>query len=474
MEKRILLSLGFTFLALISLSAQNSGSKNALGLRVVMPNHIWPVTDKWDGDQIGGGIEIEYARHLNNALNLALPFKTYKGKLPTDELGNYTEQAVSSLDLLLQLKLSKGDGLLYPYLFGGFGGNVEGWEDVNFSVPLGLGLNFQLDPNAYLSLKGEYRLGLEDLRDNLQIGAGVLLFLGKGTPAPPRITDMDGDGIPDANDLCPTVAGLAKFNGCPDTDGDGITDGEDDCPTVAGIAALKGCPDRDGDGITDARDDCPDEAGPASHNGCPIPDADGDGIEDSKDDCPNQKGVAALNGCPDRDNDGITDARDRCPDSPGTVTFAGCPDTDGDGIADPDDRCPTTAGPASNRGCPEIKEEDKQVLTFAMKAVQFETAKATLRQDSYTILNQVVDILKRYPDYKLRINGHTDSTGEADANQKLSEARAKACYDYIVSQGISAGRLSFTGYGESRPIANNKYASGREQNRRVEFDIYLD
>jgi len=85
-----------------------------------------------------------------------------------------------------------------------------------------------------------------------------------------------------------------------------------------------------------------------------------------------------------------------------------------------------------------------------------------------------VQIMRRYPDYKLKISGHTDSIGSRRPNQKLSEERAKSCYDYIVSKGISPTRLEYQGYGESRPIANNKYKEGREINRRVEFDLYLE
>jgi outer membrane protein OmpA-like peptidoglycan-associated protein len=85
-----------------------------------------------------------------------------------------------------------------------------------------------------------------------------------------------------------------------------------------------------------------------------------------------------------------------------------------------------------------------------------------------------VEILQRYPDYKMRISGHTDSVGSAASNQELSERRAKACYDYLVAKGIDPERLSYEGFGESQPIADNRYREGREQNRRVEFDIYLD
>ncbi|HMN06654.1 MAG TPA: OmpA family protein [Flavobacteriales bacterium] len=81
--------------------------------------------------------------------------------------------------------------------------------------------------------------------------------------------DRDGDGIPDKDDLCPDVAGLASLQGCPDRDGDGIADHLDACPDVAGPAEFSGCPDTDGDGIPDNLDRCPKVAGPKSNHGCP-------------------------------------------------------------------------------------------------------------------------------------------------------------------------------------------------------------
>ncbi|HMN90952.1 MAG TPA: OmpA family protein, partial [Saprospiraceae bacterium] len=267
-------------------------------------------------------------------------------------------------------------------------------------------------------------------------------------------------------------AGLPQFNGCPDTDGDGTPDGEDECPTEVGPVATKGCPDRDGDGVPDKDDLCPDQPGPVATRGCP--DRDGDGVPDKDDQCPDQPGPVATQGCPDRDGDGVPDKDDRCPDQPGPVALRGCPDRDGDGVPDRDDRCPDTPGLASNFGCPEVTKEDKETLTFAMKAVQFETAKSTFLTQSFEVLNRIVDILKRYPDYKMRISGHTDSVGSTASNQALSERRAQACYDYFIARGISANRLSYAGYGKSRPIADNRTAAGREQNRRVEFEIYLE
>ena len=149
----------------------------------------------------------------------------------------------------------------------------------------------------------------------------------------------------------------------------------------------------------------------------------------------------------------------------------GCPDTDKDGLEDSKDKCPNTYGPISNGGCPIIEAADREVLTFAMKAVQFQLGKATLVNESYGVLNQIVSIMNKYPDYKLSIDGHTDNTGAAEVNRKLSENRAKACYDYLLSKGIPANRMAYQGFGPTRPIADNSTYSGRTLNRRVEFNL---
>jgi len=112
---------------------------------------------------------------------------------------------------------------------------------------------------------------------------------------------------------------------------------------------------------------------------------------------------------------------------------------------------------ASNRGCPEIKREDQAVLDRAMRAVQFKVGKATLLPSSFPILDQIAEIMKKYPNYRLIILGHTDATGSAVMNQRLSERRAKACYEYLISRGIPPSRM--------------RYAGCRALNRRVEFKL---
>lgn len=295
-----------------------------------------------------------------------------------------------------------------------------------------------------------------------------------GVPGPVKTfgcPDYDQDGIRDAVDLCPYTAGLRSQGGCPDTDGDGVPDGRDACPGEGGLVNAAGCPDADQDGLVDSLDQCPDKAGIAEFNGCP--DTDGDGIEDSRDACPDVPGMATFMGCPDTDGDGIEDEKDACPEQAGTYAFNGCPDTDGDGIEDREDRCPEARGSKANKGCPEITVEDKKELNLSVKQVQFETGSDKLTANSLVILDKAVAILKKYPNYRVRIEGYTDSVGKASSNLQLSERRAASCLDYLFEKGIEKDRLSSKGFGESKPIASNKTSSGRAKNRRVEFKLEL-
>jgi len=451
-----------------SLSAQRVEQANALSVRSVFPNYHFQFDPSISASDFSIGGQIAYGRHLNQLMNLELPIHIAKAGYPLDASGDiFEERLYLGMDALLQLKAGGGQRILTPILYAGIGFNVEAFEVFDLSAPVGVMLDIKLGERLYLSPKLEYRVGFTDQRNALMPALGIKILPGKGA----RKKDSDNDGIPDTEDLCPNQPGLTALNGCPDTDGDGIPDGEDACPKIAGPRQLNGCPDTDGDGIPDQNDQCPSEYGPASNYGCPLRDSDGDGISDDQDDCPNVPGLAALNGCPDTDGDGIPDAQDLCPRVPGPSATQGCPDTDGDLVMDSDDDCPNTPGPASNNGCPGLSDEDRATLAYAAQNIQFETSSAILLPASRSVLDLVVDILRRNPDFSVSIDGHTDSIGSAIANQQLSEDRAQACYEYLRSQGIPVSRMSYQGFGESRPIADNATREGREQNRRVEFNL---
>ncbi len=110
-----------------------------------------------------------------------------------------------------------------------------------------------------------------------------------------------------------------------------------------------------------------------------------------------------------------------------------------------------------------------RVLSF--DNIYFDSGSATIKRESYAILNEVVEILKANPNAKILIAGHTDSDGSEAYNQTLSEQRAQAVFDYLVEHGISADRLSTVGYGESRPVAPNTSPENKAKNRRIEFVV---
>lgn len=270
-----------------------------------------------------------------------------------------------------------------------------------------------------------------------------------------KFKDTDEDGVIDKEDACRKVAGPAENSGCPwpDTDGDKVFDKDDACPDVKGPAENKGCPwkDTDGDTLLDNVDACPAVAGPTENKGCPWPDTDMDGVLDKDDACPNEAGLPENKGCPNLD-------------------------ADKDGVLDKDDACPLIAGPADNQGCPKVSKATLEQLKVEAKSIFFTTGKATLsdarKGETSGRLDAIKEILKNYPNAKFAINGHTDNVGNAKANQKLSEARAKVIMDLLIEKGVNPANLTSQGFGASKPVKTNKTAAGRAENRRTEI-VYL-
>jgi outer membrane protein OmpA-like peptidoglycan-associated protein len=245
-----------------------------------------------------------------------------------------------------------------------------------------------------------------------------------------------------------------------DADGDGILDDVDDCPNESedfdGFQDEDGCPDldNDGDGVLDADDGCPLDAedidGFQDDDGCPDPDNDGDGIPDVDDQCPNDPGTPENNGCPDpdRDGDGVPDRIDNCPDEPGTV---------------------------ENQGC----QQPQMVVIGAdrleiLERVYFKTGSAKLQKRSWALLDQVAAVMRAHPEIQVvRVEGHSDSTGNLNYNIKLSKRRADTVVRYLIGRGgVAKERLMSEGFGPTRPLVEDaKTRDELAQNRRVEFHI---
>jgi OmpA-OmpF porin, OOP family len=253
------------------------------------------------------------------------------------------------------------------------------------------------------------------------VGATIGIWLSKAVPPLKVQKDSDKDGIPDDEDACPLQAGTVRWKGCPipDTDHDGVNDEEDSCKTIFGTI---------------------------KYHGCPVPDSDADGIDDEHDSCKTVAGTIKYHGCP-------------------------IPDRDGDAVNDEDDHCPDRPGTKENNGCPVVKAQAPDKVRYQGKNVSFESASSRLTQDSYAPLNELVNLLKSHPATHLTIEGHTDTTGGAPYNLRLSQQRANEVKNYLIKMGIPESRILAIGQGSNNPIANNKTKKGKSMNRRVEFRL---
>ena len=383
------------------------------------------------GRYIGKGFSAELSGSLN---------KIEKGYGYDKDLDNKVDKSFWAVNLAAQYHLNtlwSGARWFDPYAQVG-GGYAAIDNEGKFRTLVGGGANFWFTDNIGLNLQTAYHptMKSESTENYFQHALGITIKFGK--------QDRDNDGVADKDDKCPDVAGKPELNGCPDADGDGITDAEDACPDVFGLKEFNGCPDTDGDGIADKDDECPEVAGKPELKGCP--DADNDGIADKDDKCPQQAGPKENNGCP-------------------------WPDTDRDGVLDKDDECPEEAGPASNKGCPEVTQEVQTQLNSFAKTILFDVGKSTIRPESATVLNNIVNVLNKYKNSKFSVEGYTDTSGNKDKNQRLSEDRAYSVKAYLVDKGINPARLSAKGFGPEKPIASNKTKRGRELNRRVEINL---
>ena len=425
--KRIKISLASLALvaAVGSVQAQDENGKWAIGfginaVDIRTPHQFGDFLKDWGGTKdlniLPAVTKLSVARYIGAGFSAEIEGSLNKIKEGFD--GYSEDKSFWNANLQAKYALRRlfttESGWFDPYIKvgGGYTAYESRFDDKEggFKALAGGGINFWFTDHLGVNLQTGYHHGFQkNGTDYFQHSAGIVIKFGA--------KDTDKDGIPDNKDACPEVPGLKEFNGCPDTDGDGIPDKDDACPEVAGPKKFNGCPDTDGDGIPDKDDKCPDVAGPAENGGCPWP------------------------------------------------------DTDGDGVLDKDDLCPEVAGPASNKGCPEPDEKEQKQLNQYAKTILFDTGKSTIKFESAEVLNQIINVLKKYPNSRFRIEGHTDSTGKKAKNMILSQNRADAVKVYLIQGGIDAGRLESQGFGPEKPIASNKNKKGRELNRRVEINL---
>ena len=382
------------------------------------------------------GLEYRFSNYLSlSAAWSSNKWKANKGIIDGSTLTSDIKYSAIDLDLKYYLNEALGGWFkentwLDLYVHGG-AGSVNTGDHSGITLNFGPGVNFWFSDRFGLNLNGTGKWMLNPEKElhktnHLQYSAS-LMYRFKGNQ--PKERDDDNDGIKNSLDDCPNVSGVAENNGCPedinDSDGDGFSDTLDKCPEEYGT--VDGCPETKV--VTEA-------------------DSDGDSVLDSEDYCPNIKGSPTNNGCPllDSDNDGVVDIADKCPSVPGSPTNNGCP-----------------------YGEISIGATDTH-LNIESKGIYFDKGNHNFRQDSYPVLIKIAEMMKEHPESHFRIEGHTDSSGSYESNQRLSENRAAAVRLYLIHHsGILSENLIAIGYGETRPVDSNLTKEGQRLNRRVEI-----
>lgn len=460
----------------------NPVARAGLGDLRLSPKLAWMRTDAGD--------VVDVAVVVHATLPTSIPRQQYIGDgLPTLA----AELAVSRDDGAFRWAANFGPKLRFPSTFAG----IEQGQELGYRLGMGYdftevwGLPIGLDASANGSLTWapaflpahsnpvEALVGV-----HTQLG-GLQYFVAAGAGLP-----SSGVGA----SFFRALGGLRYLPSCADADQDGFCDQDDACPEAAedrdDFMDSDGCPDLDNDedGIADGADQCPNEKEDADgfqdEDGCLDADNDEDGVLDLADRCPMVAGSVENGGCADvdQDHDGILDAADRCPEQAGLTQFQGCADTDQDGLPDPDDTCPNEAETQNDHedddGCPDTLPPPSDGIQLSEDQIDlggrliFESGMSTLKRSDLELLEKVAAVLLANPRIlKVRIEGHTDSAGTDEVNMTLSIARAATVRDYLIGMGVSGERLEARGFGEARPVGDNRTPAGRETNRSVAFVI---
>lgn len=380
--------------------------------------------------------------HLDFSANLAGTFSNFPALFVKDDSigqAGFTSQ----LDALLHLRAFKEHKTINPFLTAGIGAGYFGSQQAVYA-PVGTGLQFRFNRGVLLFIQAQWKIaltkGITGDYMSYSIGIAQQVKLKKENKQTIK-TKMPAREKAKKERTKNTVARAVVDK---DSDADGVPDSKDKCSTEKGT--VNGCPDTDADGIADMDDQCKDVAGVYRYQGCPIPDTDADGVNDEVDKCITEKGPKENLGC-------------------------AWQDADADGVPDKDDKCPLVKGSAGNKGC-HLPVADGAEIIFASQNsmtynILFDFDRAILLPQAFSVLKNIVNILKADNNLSVSIAGHADNLGTDATNMRVSADRAKISVDYFTSYNIAAGRVKSSWYGASRPIDKTQ----QWLNRRVEITV---
>lgn len=361
-----------------------------------------------------------------------------------------------------------------PFITAGIG-QVSLFDENDFSFNFGFGVKYSL--NDLIGLRSDIRnviSGSDFYKNSLVYTLGLTFQFGGEKRPPieiPLAPDNDNDGIRDSLDYCLNTPQSSKAfvmkvdtRGCPvDSDGDGTPDYmEDD----------------DSDGVINYNDMCPNtlKGYPVNEEGCDK-DSDADGIVDGR-----EMEIGTDPNQTDTDGDGLSDYDEIYKYKTDPIKA----DSDGDGLSDYDEIFKYKTNPLKLDTDGDGYKDGEEILIyksdpsiygdvykelFETKMIHFDFNSFKIRKDAKPVLDEIVEFMLKYAEAHLIIKGHTCSIGPDNYNMKLSLKRAEAAKKYLVKKGIPEDKISTEGFGETKPIDDNKTAKGRANNRRAEFNV---
>ncbi len=291
--------------------------------------------------------------------------------------------------------------------------------------------------------------GIQSSRWQMQVGLRYLF--GRSTPI--RSKSLSNEFGPGETVPVGVTIGAPKINKRLDTDGDGVRDFKDACPNIAGLKKFKGCPMSEADMAAKAaaeekaRMEAAEQARMEAEKKAKM--------EAEK----RQKAAAEAA----RKAKAEAEAKAKAEEEAKMKAAE-------EAKMKAEEEAKMKAAAAAEA----IKVRNAEIsrsFNSSLQGLKFNSSAATFKKESYALMDQAVATLNQYPDINILIQGHTDSQGAAENNRQLSQKRADAVRDYLVSKGIDISRVSTSGLGEEYPVADNNTAAGRALNRRVEFII---